>query len=185
MKLTNFILQEGGWLSKNCVSIAEENTVFCTLNFRGRFWVFPRFLSYLSNHLSIVCLSSVYHRALSISSQRAIWRAHSHRFISVQRLSICLLFISLCVFVAVCLYSSLFSWSVLSDSLQPPWTAAHHTCLSYAISQSLLKLMSVESVMPSNHRILCRPLLLPPSIFPSIRVFSNELALHIRHPKCV
>ena len=55
--------------------------------------------------------------------------------------------------------------------------------LSFTISQSLLKLMSVESVMPSNHLTLCCPLLLPPSIFPSIRVFSNESALHIRWPK--
>ena len=55
--------------------------------------------------------------------------------------------------------------------------------LSFTISQSLLKLMSIESVMPSNHRILCRLLLLLPSIFPSIRVFSNESVLHIRWPK--
>ena len=63
------------------------------------------------------------------------------------------------------------------------WTAAHQSSLFFTISQSLLKLMSIESVMPSNHLILCRPLLLPPSIFPSIRVFSNELALRIRWPK--
>ena len=55
--------------------------------------------------------------------------------------------------------------------------------LSFTISQSLLKLMPIESVMPSNHLILCHPLLLLPSIFPSIRVFSNESALHIRWPK--
>ena len=64
-----------------------------------------------------------------------------------------------------------------------PWPAAHQASLSITNSWSLLKLMSIESVMPSNHLILCRPLLLPPSIFPSIRVFSNELALHIRWPK--
>ena len=64
-----------------------------------------------------------------------------------------------------------------------PWTAARQTSLSITNSQSLLKLMSIESVMPSNHLILCRPLLLPPSIFPSIRVFSNESVLHIRWPK--
>ena len=64
-----------------------------------------------------------------------------------------------------------------------PWTAAHQASLSFTISQNLLKLMSIESVMPSNHLILCRPLLFPPSIFPSIRVFSNELVLHIRWPK--
>ena len=64
-----------------------------------------------------------------------------------------------------------------------PWTAVHQASLSFTISQSLLKLMSTESVMPSNHLILCWPLLLLPSIFPRIRVFSNELALCIRWPK--
>ena len=67
--------------------------------------------------------------------------------------------------------------------LETPRTAAHQASLSLTISQSLLKLMSFESVMPSNHLILCCPLLLLPSIFPSIKVFSNELALHIRWPK--
>ena len=64
-----------------------------------------------------------------------------------------------------------------------PWTAARQASLSIANSQSLLKLMSTESVMPSNHVILCCPLLLLPSVFPSIRIFSNELALCIRWPK--
>ena len=64
-----------------------------------------------------------------------------------------------------------------------PWTAACQGSLSITNSQSLLKLMSIESVMPSNHLILCCPLLLPPSIFPSIRVFSNESVLHSRWPK--
>ena len=64
-----------------------------------------------------------------------------------------------------------------------PWTAAHQASLSIANSQSLLKLMSIESVISSNHLILCRPLLLLPSIFPSIRVFSNESVVHIRWPK--
>ena len=64
-----------------------------------------------------------------------------------------------------------------------PWTAAQQASLSINNSQSLLKLMSIESVIPSNHLILCRSLLLQPSIFPSIRVFSNESALHIRWPK--
>ena len=63
------------------------------------------------------------------------------------------------------------------------WTAARQASLSITNTQSLVKLMSIASVMPSNHLILCRPLLLLPSIFPSIRVFSNELALHIRWPK--
>ena len=64
-----------------------------------------------------------------------------------------------------------------------PWTAARQASLSITNSQSLLKLMPIESVMPSNHLILCHPLLLPPSIFPKIRVFSNESVLHIRWTK--
>ena len=64
-----------------------------------------------------------------------------------------------------------------------PWTAVHHASLSITNSQSSLKLMSIESVMPSNYLILCHPLLLLPPIPPSIRVFSNESVLHIRWPK--
>ena len=66
---------------------------------------------------------------------------------------------------------------------ETPWTAARQATLSFTISWSLLKLLYIESVMPSTHLILCPPLLLLPSIFPSIRVFSNESALHIRWPK--
>jgi len=73
------------------------------------------------------------------------------------------------------------SHSVMSNSATP-WTAARQASLSITNSQSLLKLMSIESVMPSNHLILC-PLLLLPSIFPSIKVFSNESVLCIRWPK--
>ena len=65
-----------------------------------------------------------------------------------------------------------------------PWTTAHQASLSITNSQSLLKLMSIESVMPSNHLILCHPLLLLPSIFSSIRVFSSASVLRIRWPKC-
>ena len=64
-----------------------------------------------------------------------------------------------------------------------PWTAARQASLSIVNSQSLLKLMSIQSVMPSNPLILCPPILLLPSIFPSIRIFSNESVLHIRWPK--
>ena len=64
-----------------------------------------------------------------------------------------------------------------------PWTAAHQASLSFTISWSLLKLKSIESVMPSNHLILCHPLLLLPSIFSSIRVYSNESAVPIRWPE--
>ena len=77
---------------------------------------------------------------------------------------------------------SQFSHSVVSDS-EIPWIAARQTALSITNSRSLLQLMSVESVMPSNHLILCCHLLLPPSIFPSIRVFSHESVLHIRWSK--
>ena len=66
---------------------------------------------------------------------------------------------------------------------ETPWTAACQASLSFTISQSLLKLLSIELVMLSNHLILCRPLLLQPSIFPSVRVFSNESALRLRWPK--
>ena len=68
-------------------------------------------------------------------------------------------------------------------TLCDPWTVASQASLSFTISRSLLKFLSTESVMPSNHLILCHMLLLLPSVFPSIRVFSNELALHIRCPK--
>ena len=64
-----------------------------------------------------------------------------------------------------------------------PWAAVHQAFLSFTILRILLKLMTIELVMPSNYLILCRPLLLLPSIFPSIRVFSNELTLCIRWPK--
>ena len=78
------------------------------------------------------------------------------------------------------IHSVQFSRSVVFNSATP-WTAAHQASLSITSSCSLLKLMSIESVMPSNHLILCCPL--PPSTFPSIRVFSNESVLHIRWPK--
>jgi len=73
--------------------------------------------------------------------------------------------------------------SVTSDLFGAPWTPAHQAFLSITNSRSLLRLMSIESVMPSNPLILCRPLLLPPSIFPHIRVFSSESVLHIRWPE--
>ena len=85
-----------------------------------------------------------------------------------------------------------FQWQVQFSSVQSlshvqlsvtPWTAALQAFLSITNSHSLLKLMSIESVMPSNHLILCHPLLLLPLILPSIRVFSNEPVLHIRWPK--
>ena len=87
---------------------------------------------------------------------RYIW--HKHIYQSVQSLSCDRLFVT-------------------------PWTVACKASLSITNSRNLFKLMSIESVMPSNHFILCHPLLLPPSIFPSIRVFSNKSVLHIRWPK--
>ena len=76
-----------------------------------------------------------------------------------------------------------FSRSVMSDSLQPHELHARQASLSITISRSSLKFMSIESVMPSSHLILCRPLLLLPPTPPSIRVFTNELTLHMRWPK--
>ena len=76
-----------------------------------------------------------------------------------------------------------FSHSVVCLTLSTPWTEARPASLSITHSQSLLKLMSIESVMPSNHHILSRPLLLPPSTFPRIRIFSDESALLIRWQK--
>ena len=93
---------------------------------------------------------------LSIGS--ACWKEGCSGFISVQSLSHVPLFAT-------------------------PWTAAYQAPLSITNSQSLLKLMSIELVMPSNHPILCHPLLLLPSVFPGIRVFSNESVLCIRWPK--
>ena len=80
------------------------------------------------------------------------------------------------------LVSVQFSHSIMSDSATP-WTSARQASLSFANSRSLHKLFPTESVMPSNHLMLCHPLLLPPSIFPSIRAFSNESVLQIRWPK--
>ena len=82
----------------------------------------------------------------------------------------------------ILLHSIQFSRSVMSDSATP-WTAAHLASLSFTIFWSFLKLKSIESVMLSNHLVLCHPLFLLPSIFPSIRELSNELVLHIRWPK--
>ena len=82
----------------------------------------------------------------------------------------------------LCSLLLLFSSLVVYNSVTP-WTAAHQASLSFTISWTLLKLMSIESIIPPNHLILCHPLLLLPSIFPSIRVFSKELALCIRWSK--
>ena len=89
------------------------------------------------------------------------------------------------VCLPICKHSQFSAVQLLSRVLlfATPWTAACQAALSITNSQSLLKLMFIKSVMPSNHLILCHPLVLPPSTFPSIRVFSNESALCIRWPK--
>ena len=96
---------------------------------------------------------------VSIQPVCVFWLEHLIQFSSVQLLSLVQLFVT-------------------------TWTAARQASLSIANSRSVLKLMSIKSVMPSNHLILCCCLLLLPSIFPSIRVFSNESVLHIKRPKC-
>ena len=94
-----------------------------------------------------------------------------------------------CVRKCASLSTSLLCFSIVFLSLSyiwlfaTPWTAAWQASLSFTISHSLLKFMPIESVMPSNHLVLCYPLLLLPSIFPNITVFSNELAFCIRWPK--
>ena len=99
-------------------------------------------------------------------------------FPSIRSFPLSQLFISSGQSIVVTVAQSL---AVSNSSI--PWTAAHQASLSFTISRNLLKLMSIESVMPSKHLILCHPLLLLPSIFPTIRVFSNESALCIRSPE--
>ena len=86
------------------------------------------------------------------------------------------------IYINITFFSSVQSLSPVR-LFSTPWTAARQASLSITSSRNLLKLMSIEPVMPSNHLIVCHPLLLPPSIFPSIRVFSSESVLHIRWPK--
>ena len=96
-------------------------------------------------------------------------------FFCTVLLQICVFLFAMC-FIVVQLLSCVWLY-------ETPWTAAHQASLSFTISQSLIKLMFIESMMPSNHLIFCCPLLLLPYIFPTIRVFSNELALLIRWSK--
>ena len=104
--------------------------------------------------------------ALHMLNSWSSWEPHEKDFI----------FISIFQFVVVQVLSCV--WFFVT-----PWTAAHQASLSFTIFWSLPKFMSIESVLPSNHLILCHPLLLLPSVFLSIRVFSNESSLHIRWPK--
>ena len=102
---------------------------------------------------------------------------HHFYYFQIQKLSL-----PICQTLYSVQFSSVQSLSCV-QLFVTPWTAARQASLSITNSQSLLKHMSIEWVMPSNHIILCRPLLLLPSIFLNIRVFSNESALHIRWPK--
>ena len=102
---------------------------------------------------------------------------HHFYYFQIQKLSL-----PICQTLYSVQFSSVQSLSCV-QLFVTPWTAARQASLSITNSQSLLKHMSIESVMPSNHLILCRLLLFPPSIFPSIRGFSNESVLHIRWPK--
>ena len=115
-----------------------------------------------------------------------IWLGSIISLNSRDQINICFGFLIFCgtSFLSVG-FSSVFCCCSLSHVLlfETPWTATCQASLSFTISQSLLKFMSIESVMPSKYFILCQPLLLLPSIFPSIGIFSNESALLIRWPK--
>ena len=134
--------------------------------------------------------TSVQHQFSNLTSHspsaRDLSYGNSHnKLTSNGRLYRCLKFTFIFLEFILCCYQDDSSVQSLSRVrlFATPWTAARQASLSITNSQSLHKLMSIESVMPTNHLILCRPLLPPPSIFPSIRVFSNESALYIRWPK--
>ena len=112
----------------------------------------------------------------------AFYIPHTSGIIEYLSFSVCFISLSIMPSRFTEFSSVQFSRSVVSDSATP-WTAARQASLSITNSQNLLTFTSIESVMPSNHLILCHPLLLLPSIFPSISVFSNESALRIRCPK--
>ena len=171
---------------------AQEEEICCC------FQLFPFYLP-CSNGVWCHDLSFIFCKfslkpALSLSSFTLIKRLFSSSLLSAIRLLSCThlrLLMFLPIFIPACNWFSLafliicsvqFGCSVMSDSVTA-WTATRQASLSITNSWSLLKLISIKLVMPSNHLILCRPLLLPPSIFTSIRVFSNESVLHISGPK--
>ena len=122
---------------------------------------------------------------MATHSSTLAWRIKMHiAFITVSH-GQTLDFISLLLFFSSCVFNLIRSVQSLSrvQLFSAPWTAAHQASLSITNSWSLLKLMSIELVMPSNHLILCHPHHLLPSTFPNIRVFSNESLLRIRWPK--
>ena len=124
-------------------------------------------------------LKLLYHPTLTCLNDLAPWNIREKRLTFHLRALVYGNYSSVVLLVSV---SSVQSLSCVR-LFETPWIAARQTSLSITNSRRLLKLMSIESVMPSNHLILCCPLLLLPSIFPSLRVFSNELVLHIRWPK--
>ena len=129
------------------------------------FCIFPLNLDIYISIFTLILVVKYIHQYIHIYMHICVYMSHTYTHIHIY----------------TCIYL-LFSCSVVSDSATP-WTAAHQASLSISNSWSLLKLLSIESVMPSNHLILCCRLLLLPSIFPSIGVFSNEPDLHIRWPK--
>ena len=144
------------------VTLVQFTSILQMINQNKEIWLFCKikFIKYLlKTDLKIIMSEKIHYinNAIKIESQhhQILWL---RRISSVQSLSCVRLFVT-------------------------PWTAPRQASLSITNSRSSPKPISIESVMPSNHLILCRPLLLLPSIFPSIRVFSNESALHIRCPK--
>ena len=139
---------------------ASASASVLPMNIQGCFLLGLTGLTLQSKGLSRVFSNNTVQKHQFFDTQPSLWSSsHIHAFSSVQ-----------------------FSRSVISDSVTPQTTACQAS-LPITNSRSLPKLMSIELVMPSNHLILCRPLLLLHSIFPNIRVFSNELALRIRWPK--
>ena len=169
---------------QNIIEIYQDSVFLLVL-----WW---HFWTIVLSHPSVTCPQVMLLPVFSVSSglgeKRQAWSTRRNRVIAP--------FTDTLNINQLCLFSRS-QWSFLCFLIQfvvqllsrvqlfaTPRTAAHQVSLSFTISWSVLKLMlSIESVMPSNRLILCRPLLLLPSIFPSIRVFSNELVLRIRWPK--
>ena len=124
-------------------------------------------------------LNYVNRKLLNVFTQRGIWLDCICVFWSVIALQCCIIFYCTMEWISYVIVQSLSHVWLFAT----PWTAACQASLSFTIFQSLLKLMSIELVMPSNHLVLCQSLLLLSSIFPSIRVFSSESVLSIRWPK--
>ena len=115
-------------------------------------------------------------------SGRKIWRNKTTKWFMLGDIALWIHITDFISYITICFIASVQSLSLFL-LFATPWTAAHQTSLSFTISWSMLKLMSIELVMPSNHLIFCHPLLLVPSIYPHMRVFSSESVLRIRWPK--